>query len=512
VAFVVIGSGVAGLRAAIELLNSGAEVWLFTKEQLTTSNTQRAQGGIAVVLNENDSIERHIDDTLRAGGGLCRKEAVEILANEGPQRILELIEWGATFDKDSSGKLAFTREAAHSTNRILHASGDATGKEIEKTLVEKLFKYDRIKIFEHRMLTRFIAKDNRCYGAEFLNLISGRKESVNADAIILATGGYGAIFKNSTNPKVTTGDGIAAAFLAGAVLEDMEFIQFHPTALKMENAPSFLISESLRGEGAVLKNDAGERFMENYHPMGELAPRDVVARSIVFEMRKRFIDRVYLDATHLGEKHLINRFPTIYNECRRYGIEISKQPIPVAPAAHYTMGGVKTDVNGRTTIEGLFAAGEVACNGVHGANRLASNSLLEGLVFGRRAAIAACSYTPPKSVPAKERACIEATYPTLDRMLDLKERIWERLGVIRSMDKLKEMYEYAAWLFVRFNKEFCSRELITLRNMALIALVIAKSALARKGSIGAHYCIDTPHPCVDPQHTTITLSDIGELL
>ncbi len=512
----VIGSGVAGLRAAIGLLEEGFYVKIFTKGELMLCNTDKAQGGVAVVLQEGDSIDSHIRDTLNAGAGLCRKNAVEVLVKEGPKRIKELMEWGANFDRNDKGELDFTKEAAHSTNRILHALGDATGHEVERALVEKLKTYKNYEMFENRMLVNLVTEDGHIEQVDFLNTKTNKYETIDTSAVILTSGGYAAIYKNTTNPSVTTGDGIVSAFLAGATLEDMEFVQFHPTALKRYNAPQFLLSESMRGEGAVLINDKGERFMEKYHRLKELAPRDVVARSIVFEMKKRSIDKVYLDTSRMGAEFVKSRFPTIYAECLKYGLDITKEAVPVAPAAHYTMGGVKTDIFAKTDIDGLFAAGEVACNGVHGANRLASNSILEGLVFGNRAAESAGLYAksfdfkPSDTVRFGCKEC-DDTEAMRKKIDDIKEKLWERLGVVRSISEMKEMAECASGMFLKYNKRYCCKEGIELRNIALISVVIAYSALERKGSVGAHYCIDTPHKYDNTKHISVNRKDLGEL-
>ncbi|MGC8615878.1 MAG: L-aspartate oxidase, partial [Desulfurella sp.] len=382
---IVIGSGVAGLRAGIELKRLGIDVAIFTKDKASESNTNYAQGGIAVCLSKNDNFDLHIKDTLIAGAGLCNKKSVEILVKEGPDKVKELIDWGCQFDKNENGELNFTKEAAHSVNRILHANGDATGSEIERTLLNKAQK-ESIEINEHYRLIDLLVENKRVIGAKFHNLKENTLNYIYAKSVVLATGGYAAIYNHTTNPSLTTGDGIASAFLAGCTVEDMEFVQFHPTALNYKKAPSFLLSESMRGEGAILINDKGERFMEKYSKQLELAPRDIVARSIFSEMQNNLKDHVYLDISHLDSEFVKKRFPTIYHECLKYGLDITKEPIPVSPAAHYTMGGVKTDVDCKTNISGLFACGECACNGVHGANRLASNSMLEGLVYGARAA------------------------------------------------------------------------------------------------------------------------------
>ena len=512
----VLGSGVAGLTSAIHCAMRGFNVIVFSKRDVDYCNTDKAQGGIAVVLNAQDSYEKHIEDTLKAGAGLCNREAVEILVREGPERVKELINWGAKFDKNEKGSLDFTREAAHSVNRIIHASGDATGHEVEQTLLKKARTFKNIEFKPFTVLTRILTKNKRFLAIEVLDIKRESYQYYTGSALILASGGYAAIYRNTTNPETTTGDGIVAAFIAGATLEDMEFVQFHPTALKRYNAPQFLISESMRGEGAYLVNDRNERFMEKYHRLGELAPRDVVARSIVFEMKERNIDKVYLDATHLGEKFLKSRFPTIYKECLKYGLDISKEAIPVSPAAHYTMGGVKTDINSKTSIEGVFAAGEVACNGVHGANRLASNSILEGLVYGKRAADSACNFAHNREQMDFEKPNITPKPCNKQflrkRILDLKETIWEKLGVIRTIKGMKEILNCSWALFLKNYQPYNCEEGITLRNMAALASIIAYSALQRKGSIGAHYCIDTPHSYESKEHISAKIDDMVNTL
>ncbi len=512
----VVGSGVAGLTAAIYCAIKGFNVIVFSKKDIDYCNTDKAQGGVAVVLNEGDDYKKHIEDTLKAGAGLCNREAVETLVKEGPERVKELISWGANFDKNENGSLDFTREAAHSVNRIIHALGDATGHEVEQTLLRKAKTFSNMEFKPFKMLARILTEGNRFKAIEVLDTKSEDYEYYTGSALILTSGGYAAIYKNTTNPETTTGDGIAAAFLAGATLEDMEFVQFHPTALKRYNAPQFLISESMRGEGAYLINDRDERFMEKYHRLGDLAPRDVVARSIVFEMKERNIDKVYLNATHLGREFLSSRFPTIYNECMKYGLDISKEAIPVSPAAHYTMGGIKTDINAKTSIKGVFAAGEGACNGVHGANRLASNSILEGLVYGKRAADSASEYAKlNKNVDFKKphvepKPCNKQFLKK--RIMDLKETIWEKLGVIRKIKEMEEILNCTWALFLKNYQPYSCEEGITLRNMAALASIIAYSALQRKGSIGAHYCIDTPHSYESKKHISVNVNEMVDKL
>src|SRR6201987_4225464 len=381
--FAVVGSGVAGLRAAIEL-SSGGSVLVLAKSNLSDSATAWAQGGIAVALSDEDEIGLHEQDTLSAGDGLCRPESVALLVEEGPKYITQLIEWGTEFDRAGT-KLAFTREAAHSRSRILHAHGDSTGREISRALLARAHSIPHLHLRAHAFTTSLIVESGAVVGVSFIDEIDGSTHEIHAGAVLLATGGLGKIYRETTNPDVATGDGMAIAYEAGAVLFDMEFMQFHPTALAIQGAPRFLLSEALRGEGGVLRNIGLERFMKKYHEAQELAPRDIVARAIVSEMHRTQSTHVFLDMTRKSEEFLKKRFPRIYETCSSYGLDLASDMAPVCPAAHYMMGGVKTDLWGRTSLPGLYAAGGAAATGVHGANRLASNSLLEGLVFGARA-------------------------------------------------------------------------------------------------------------------------------
>ncbi|MGH9524337.1 MAG: L-aspartate oxidase, partial [Terriglobales bacterium] len=382
--FVVIGAGIAGLRAAVELADAG-RVLVLAKKEVTESATQYAQGGIAAALSDEDEISLHLQDTLSAGDGLCNVDAAKILVEEGHTRIEELIAWGTEFDRTGS-KLAFTREGAHSRNRVLHAHGDSTGREIGRALYLKASALKNVAIREFELATGLCVEDGQVTGISVLNE-QGERHRIGASAVLLATGGFGQVYRETTNPAVATGDGVAMAYRAGASVSDMEFVQFHPTALYLKNAPRFLLSEALRGEGAVLRNMEMVRFMPKYHDLAELAPRDVVARAIAHELEVVNSPNavVYLDMTHLSGRKLRERFPRIYETCLKYNVDITDEMVPVRPAAHYAMGGVRTDLEGRTSLQNLFAAGEAACTGVHGANRLASNSLLEGLVFGARA-------------------------------------------------------------------------------------------------------------------------------
>src|SRR5262249_46040316 len=380
--YAVVGSGVAGLRAAIELSSAGT-VLVLAKSDLSESATAYAQGGIAVALSDEDEIGLHEQDTIKAGDGLCRTEAVALLVEEGPKYITELIEWGTEFDRAGT-KLAFTREAAHSRSRVLHAHGDSTGREISRALLARAHSITHLHLRAHAFTTQLIVESGCVVGLRFIDEMDGSVHEVRSEAVLLATGGLGQIYRETTNPDVATGDGMAIAYEAGATLSDMEFVQFHPTALAVKGAPRFLLSEALRGEGAILRNINLERFMKRYNEAQELAPRDIVARAIVSEMHKTNSAHVYLDMTAKNEGFVEKRFPRIYATCMSYGLDLAGDLAPVCPAAHYMMGGVRTDLWGRTSMPGLYAAGETADTGVHGANRLASNSLLEGLVFGAR--------------------------------------------------------------------------------------------------------------------------------
>src|SRR5271157_754756 len=436
--FLVIGAGVAGLRAAIELAEAGT-VLVVAKDSLRESSSEYAQGGIAVALSDDDEVELHELDTLYAGDGLCDPIAVRTLVEEGPSAIQELIEWGSAFDRAGS-KLAFTREGAHSRNRILHAHGDSTGREIARTLYHKASSLPNVTFRSYAAATDLLLDDGVC-GASFHDARTKSDIAICARGVLLATGGLGNVFLNTTNPAVATGDGVAMAYRAGAEIADIEFVQFHPTALYVEGAPRFLLSEAMRGEGAYLRNADGERFMERYHPLKELAPRDVVARAIVAEMKRTGAPHVYLDLTHREAGFVRGRFPRIYETCLRYGVDFERQPVPVAPAAHYAMGGVRTDLEGRTTLPGLFAAGEVASTGVHGANRLASNSLLEGVVFGARAgrAMRECAAAALRVVPLpRPEGAGEAPAGHTQRVA------WEKCGIVRDGASLLEACQWLA--------------------------------------------------------------------
>ena len=485
--FIVVGSGIAGLRAAVALAHKG-RVAVLTKDRITESNTEYAQGGIAVVLSDDDKIELHVQDTLDAGAGLCDADAVTVLVEEGPRYITELIEHGAEFDRED-GQLAFTREAAHSRSRILHARGDATGREIVRALVAWSKKFSNIEYLPHACTQSLIVKDGRAVGVTYVEPVNFRIRALYARATVLATGGAGQLYLHTTNPDVATGDGQAMAYRAGAIISDMEFIQFHPTALALANAPRFLLSEAMRGEGGVLVNSEGERFMQRYDKRAELAPRDIVSRSIHFEIERTKTEQVWLDMRHLDHDYVRGRFPKIYNTCLLYNIDIARDLIPVSPAAHYTMGGVRTDAFGRASLAGLYAAGEVACTGVHGANRLASNSLLEGLVFGARAGEMAASEAPDhveEASPPDWDYGGEADWRIDDgTQSEVKRIMWERVGIVRNEEELKDA--------LRSLEEIAERPLNTRSwNFVTLARLVARAALARRESRGAHYRSDFP--------------------
>lgn len=496
--FLILGAGVAGLRAAIELSRHG-RVTMVAKGGPQDNNSFYAQGGVAVALSEEDDVVLHLADTLKAGHQLCSRPATKILVEEGPSRIHELIEWGAKFDT-VDGKLAFTREGAHSRHRVLRAGGDATGSEMVRALSVKAQPLKNLTWMGNHVAVELCIQDGRCWGALILDELSGSLKIVCAPATLLVTGGAGQVYARTTNPANATGDGIAMAFRAGAILEDMEFVQFHPTALYLPSSPPFLLSETLRGEGGILRNNRCERFMKNYHRSQELAPRDIVSRAIWTEMQRTKARHVYLDVTHLGATFLKERFPTIYSTCLRYDIDITEEWIPVSPSAHYFMGGVKTDLHGASTLPGLFAAGEVACSGVHGANRLASNSLLEGLVFGFRAAQAASTNSTTGSSPnfsdsplLRKPSGRKMSTQDVEKMRNsLRRLMWSKVGLVRTGNSLKKAVDQIQQWSQKLSAAPWNRPGLETRNMVLVGQCITEAALWRANSVGAHFREDFP--------------------
>ena len=496
---IVVGSGIAGLIAALEISREH-EVTLVTKSELSESNTRWAQGGIAAAMFPDDSVAEHVADTLRAGAGLCDAAAVEILCSEGPARIRDLIRLGVTFDQ-RDGDLARGLEAAHSRARVLHAGGDATGLSIETALVRAV-RHANIRVLEHTFACDLFLEGEQVTGLEVLDAANSRYE-IEADAVILASGGAGQLYLHTTNPSVATGDGVAMALRAGAQLADMEFYQFHPTALATPD--TFLISEAVRGDGAILLDAHGRRFMQSVHPDAELAPRDVVARGIARQMALQDGQPVLLDATAMGAEFLATRFPTIDAACRARGFDWSAQPVPVTPAAHYWMGGVRTDIWGRTSIPGLFAVGEVACTGVHGANRLASNSLLESLVFAWRCAALVVSGEAFEKTPfawQQEEYLIDqdtaAAIMPVDRR-ELQTLMWNAAGIERTAEALQS----AANQLSHWRPDGDTVEALETANLLSLARVLVAGALARKESRGAHFRDDYPETSATFQHSLL---------
>jgi L-aspartate oxidase len=496
--YVIIGSGIAGLYTAYAASQSGSRVVLLTKQAAGNSNTDKAQGGIAAALSTSDSPELHEKDTLSAGAGLCDREAVKILVSEGPERVRDLIHMGANFDR-KDGELALTREGAHSRRRILHASGDATGAEIQRALTDRVRGDKNIRILEDHVAVDLLVQENICYGVLALDRRNNDLKVFWGKAVVLATGGLGQLYDNSTNPEVATGDGVAMAYRAGAEVMDMEFIQFHPTVLSHRGAPRFLISEAVRGEGAYLINRYGDRFMPRYHALAELAPRDIVVRAILNEMGTTASERVFLDLSHLPPELISERFPTIMKTCADYGLDITRDPIPVAPCAHYMMGGVKTNLNGETSIHGLFACGETSCLGVHGANRLASNSLLDGLVFGWRIVQwvakygvdycpGRCSFSCDQLLPRPA----DVDYKSIRKEIQvLMEQYMGPVRVAQGLNKALEILEGYNYLT---GYDAFGPEEIEVVNMLELGHLMAEAALVRTESRGGHYRKDAPHP------------------
>ena len=526
--FLVLGSGIAGLTFALKAAEHG-DVLVVTKRDRSESNTRYAQGGIAAVLAKDDTFDAHIQDTLVAGAGLCHERVVDLCVKEGPDLVRWLMDLGARFDTahgepgagEGHADLDLHLEGGHSARRVAHA-GDTTGEEVERALVAAVAAHPRIRVLEEHMgvdlitLTKFGGPEV-CVGAYVLDVAGGKVETILARATILATGGAGKVYLYTSNPDVATGDGVAMAYRAGAEIGNMEFYQFHPTCLYHPQAKSFLISEALRGEGATLRLQNGTRFMADHDPRGELAPRDIVARAIDFEMKRTGEDHVLLDITHKPAAFVRERFPGIYAQCMRYGIDITAQPIPVVPAAHYQCGGVSTDLYGRTTVPGLFAIGECAFTGLHGANRLASNSLLEGLVFAARAASAAHGTkadglhpdVPDWDVGTAGRSD-EAVVIT-QNWDELRRFMWNYVGIVRSDKRLRRAARRIALLHEEIAEYywnyFITRDLLELRNIATVAQLIVECAAARRESRGLHFTVD--YPATEARHARDTVVKRG---
>ena len=519
--YLVIGSGLAGLTFALNVA-SNKRVALLTKKTRADANSSWAQGGIAGVLADNDSFELHVQDTLVAGAGLCHEDAVEVLVHEGPERIRELMNMGAQFnmETDDEGQeiLSLGREGGHSRNRIVHTA-DYTGWECERTLLEAVKRCPEIEVLEHYFVTDLAYEDSVnervCVGAYALNGETGEQTTFRARAILLATGGCGHVYQHTTNPLVATGDGVAMAWRAGAVVGNMEFIQFHPTTLYHPDARAFLITEALRGDGGILQHGDGEQFMERYHSLRELAPRDIVARAIVAELKRRNVPCVYLNVTHLNPDHLRSHFPTVYEKCLSVGIDITRDPIPIVPAQHYQCGGVVTDLNGATNIRRLYAAGEVACTGVHGANRLASNSLLEAMVYGYRAAnhtlqsptentpewkAEQISLTPASPVPATE-SCADTVAQIRER---IQKTMQQDVGIMRTTAELTLAQQVLQeCLSTLTATPLQTPEAWEVLNIAQVGALIIESALRRHESRGLHYTRDFPETLESERHDTL---------
>ena len=507
--YIIIGSGIAGLNAAL-LAQEHGSVLVLTKGRIDDCNTRYAQGGIAAAVGQGDSPTLHLEDTLAAGAGLCDPEAAGVLTQEGPKRVATLIEWGVTFDT-IHGQIALGREGAHSVARILHAGGDATGQHIELTLAQRVAG-SPITVLEYTLATRLVVEQGAVNAVETLNSTTGEHRRISGRFVVLATGGAGQLFRYTTNPEVATGDGVTLAFEAGARVMDMEFYQFHPTALRLKGAPAFLLSEAMRGEGAILRNEAGQPFMADYHPLADLAPRDVVSRAIAVETDRSGTDRVFLDISHLPADTIRGRFPTIYAFCKEYGVDITKQRVPVAPAAHYMMGGVGTDTWGRTNIRGLYACGEVACAAVHGANRLASNSLLDTLVFAHRVVEATLDRAPAPVELAGEgslmatlrpRQIVCASLPS-PSLTTLQQLMWRNVGINRDGARLL-LTAQTLYAWIRTMPEPADRASYEFRNMVLLGRLMAEAALLRQESRGSHYREDFPQPSPEwERHVILT--------
>lgn len=516
--FLVVGGGIAGARAAIELAGAGP-VLLLSKSDISESEEHSARAGVATALGEDNEVSLHLHDTLRTGDGLCREQAVRILVEEGADHIRQLIDWGTHFDRNGT-KLVFAPESSHSCSRVLRAPGDSTGNEILRALIARARSLSTIELRSHALTVDLLTDEDRVCGAMYLDEKTGAFRRIHARSVLLATGGMGQVFRETTNPPFASGDGMCLAFQKGALLSDLEFVQFHPTTLYAKGAPRFLLSEELRTQGGKLRNIELERFMTRYHEAGELAPPDIVSRAIVLEMQKCRSEFVYLDMTGLNPERVKKHFSRLYTACLEYNIDITADLIPVRPAAHYAIGGVATDLNGATTLRGLYAAGEVAATGVHGANRLAGNSLLEGLVYGARAARAMIGQSPPLKPPVmsfrvppaalsageqrRSRPTAATTHPS--KLADeVRRTMWEKVGVIRHGRDLGEALRQLEVLPTPPNACTCRKDFEAF-NMLQLAGLVTRCALAREESRGVHYRVDFPlkHESTPAQHSYIS--------
>ena len=507
----IIGGGISGTTLAIKLamLNENIGIKLITKEKLEDCNTYHAQGGIACVWDEKDDFNKHINDTLTAGDGLCDEEIVKAIITQAPQRIKELIQWGVEFTENKSGEYDLGKEGGHSERRVLHAN-DLTGREIEKKLLLKLKEFSNIEILEHWCAINLYAKNLKCYGAHVLDNTTGEIYNIAAKVTILATGGAGKIYLYTTNPDIASGDGIAMAYRAGATIKNMEFYQFHPTCLYHPYIKSFLITEAMRGEGAILKDLKGNAFMDKYHPLKDLAPRDIVSRAIDAELKKSGDDFVYLDiASNKDVDFIKEHFPGIYKKCLEVNIDITKEPIPVVPAAHYCCGGVKADITGKTDVKRLYVIGESSCTGLHGANRLASNSLLEGLVMAHECALEINKslsnlklkefkeWESGSAIPSSEGVIITQNWD------EIRMTMMNLVGIVRSDNRLKRalkrmnlFYEEIDYYYWNYK---ITKDLIELRNISMVAEILIRCAMSRKESRGTHFNIDHPTKVINPR-------------
>jgi L-aspartate oxidase len=510
--FIIVGSGIAGLRAAVELAPAG-HIIIITKAIPSESNTEYAQGGIAAAIGPDDSPELHAKDTAMAGDGLCDERAVAVLCDEGPRYTRELIEWGAAFNRDAHGNPALASEGAHSVRRVLHAS-DATGREIGRVLWSRASSNARIRVLTNTLAVSAIIEDGRCLGVRFID-DRGEPGRAFGRATLLATGGAGQVFQETTNPAVATGDGVALAFRAGARIADMEFVQFHPTVLDAADAPRFLLSEALRGEGAQLVDASGQPFMSRYHPLGDLAPRDVVSRSIVRES-ERTGGPIFLNLRHLNPDEVHRRFPMIAATCLKAGFDLARDLIPVGPAAHYMMGGVETDLDGRTSVPALFAAGEVACTRVHGANRLASNSLLEGLVFGARSGRAMAAPPCAADLPApvfRDRLPPSPNCATREmNEAEIRTLMWRSVALFRDRGGLRNAVSLLHEQKAALDDQLASRPVLDHEgwrraSLLTVSSLIARAALRREESRGGHFRTD--FPARDDLKWQVHVSDIA---